>query len=200
MPLQTIARLAAAEPDLGSYDRVIVAFSGGKDSIASLLKVLEAGVPPERIDVYHHDVDGAGPAFRDWPCTTAYCRAVAEALGVPFYLSWKEGGFLREMLRDGVPTAPICFQTPNGTIGRVGGSGPIGTRLRFPQVSLDLNQRWCSAYLKIDSATRGRTFACPSQTIGHGPAVPSAEPTGMGVGSNHNVQSCRDNVAPSQGY
>ena len=86
----------------------------------------------------------------DWPCTTAYCRAVTDALGVPLYLSWKEGGFLREMLRDGVPTAPICFQTPGGTIGRVGGHGPAGTRLRFPQVSADLTQRWCSAYCKID--------------------------------------------------
>ena len=38
-------------PDLRSYDRVVVAFSGGKDSVASLLTVLEAGVPPERIDV-----------------------------------------------------------------------------------------------------------------------------------------------------
>ncbi len=150
MPSQTTARLAAAEPDLPSYDRIVVAFSGGKDSVASLLTVLEAGVPPERIDVYHHDVDGAGPSFMDWPCTTSYCRAVTDALGVPLYLSWKEGGFLREMLRDGVPTAPICFQTPDGTIGCVGGSGPTGTRLRFPQVSVDLNQRWCSSYLKID--------------------------------------------------
>ena len=54
------------------------------------------------------------------------------------------------MLRDGVPTAPICFQTPAGTVGRIGGHGPAGTRLRFPQVSANLNQRWCSAYLKID--------------------------------------------------
>ena len=92
---------------------MIVAFSGGKDSIASLLAVLEAGVSPDRIDVYHHDVDGAGPSFMDWPCTTAYCRAVTDALGVPLYLSWKEGGFglseaeVWEMLRRrGVVPAP----------------------------------------------------------------------------------------------
>ncbi len=137
-------------PDLRTYDKIVVAFSGGKDSIASLLTVLEAGVAPERIDVYHHDVDGRGPAFMDWPSTTSYCRAVTRALGVPLYLSWKEGGFRREMLRDGVPTAPICFETPTGDIGTVGGHGPPGTRLRFPQVSADLTQRWCSAYLKID--------------------------------------------------
>ena len=144
------ARAPACGPDLRSYDRIVVAFSGGKDSIASLLTVLEAGVPPERIDVYHHDVDGAGPPFMDWPSTTGYCRAVARALDVPLYLSWKEGGFLREMLRDGTASAPICFQTPDGTVGRAGGQGPAGTRLRFPQVSANLNQRWCSAYLKID--------------------------------------------------
>ena len=76
----------------------------------------------------------------DWPSTTAYCRAVTRALGVPLYLSWKEGGFLREMLRDGAPTAPICFERPGGIVGRVGGQGPDGTRLRFPQVSANLNQ------------------------------------------------------------
>ena len=144
------ARAAMRGPDLHSYDRIVIAFSGGKDSVASLLTVLDAGVPAERIDVYHHDVDGNGPSFMDWPSTTAYCRAVTRALGVPLYLSWKEGGFQREMLRDGAPTAPICFEKPGRTVGRVGGQGPDGTRLRFPQVSANLNQRWCSAYLKID--------------------------------------------------
>ncbi len=146
----TAAEYHAAAPDLRSYDTIIVAFSGGKDSIACLLTLLDAGVPRNRIELYHHDVDGQGPSFMDWPSTTAYCRAVAQELGVPLYLSWKEGGFLREMLRDNAPTAPIHFETPGGTIGTVGGSGPPGTRLRFPQVSANLNQRYCSAYLKID--------------------------------------------------
>ena len=106
-------------PDLASYDRFVVAFSGGKDSIACLLTLLEAGVPATTIECYHHDVDGAGPGFMDWPSTTAYCQAVARALDVPLYLSWREGGFLREMLRDGTPTAPICFQTPCGLVQRV---------------------------------------------------------------------------------
>ena len=140
----------APQPALPSYDTVIVAFSGGKDSIACLLSLIEAGVPRERIELYHHDVDGQGPPFMDWPSTTAYCRAVARALGVPLYLSWKQGGFLREMLRENAPTAPIHFETPDGTVRTVGGFGPPGTRLRFPQVSANLNQRWCSAYLKID--------------------------------------------------
>lgn len=32
--------------DLRSYDRIIVAFSGGKDSLGRLLTLFEAGVPP----------------------------------------------------------------------------------------------------------------------------------------------------------
>ena len=144
------ANAPGRDPDLESYDHFVVAFSGGKDSIACLLTLLEAGVSPSRIDVYHHDVDGAGAAFMDWPSTTGYCRAVTRALGVPLYLSWKEGGFQREMLRDNAPTAPIRFETPGGAVGQVGGQGPDGTRLRFPQVTANLNQRWCSAYLKID--------------------------------------------------
>lgn len=139
-----------SSPDLRTYDRFVVAFSGGKDSIACLLTLLDAGVSPTHIECYHHDVDGAGPGFMDWPCTTAYCQAVAQALGIPLYLSWREGGFLREMLRDGTPTAPICFQTPDGVVQRAGGTGQPGTRLRFPQVSANLSQRWCSAYTKID--------------------------------------------------
>ena len=137
-------------PDLASYDRFVVAMSGGKDSIGCLLTLLEAGIPASKIECYHHDVDGAGPSFMDWPCTAEYCRAVATSLRVPLYRSWRKGGFLREMLRDGTPTAPICFETPIGTVETVGGAGPPGTRLRFPQVSADLNQRWCSSYLKID--------------------------------------------------
>jgi len=141
---------ALGSPELRSYDRIIVAFSGGKDSVASLLTLIEAGVPRERIELYHHQVDGGGRPFVDWPSTTGYCRAVARALGVPLYLSWKEGGFEREMLRDNAPTAPIHFETPDGSIGCAGGKGPCGTRLRFPQVSGDLGCRWCSSYPKID--------------------------------------------------
>ena len=142
--------LAPFTPDLASFDTIILAFSGGKDSIACLLSLIEAGAPLDRIELHHHDVDGQGPSFMDWPSTTAYCRALARAFGFPLYLSWKEGGFLREMQRDGQPTAAIRFEREDGTIGAVGGTGPAGTRLRFPQVSADLRVRYCSSYLKID--------------------------------------------------
>ncbi len=137
-------------PDLDSYDHVVLAFSGGKDSLACLLHLLDLGVDPARIELWHHDVDGReGPGLMDWPVTPDYCRQVARAFGLPIYFSWKEGGFEREMLRDGDPTAPTWFETPDG-LGTTGGKGRPGTRRKFPQVSADLKVRWCSAYLKID--------------------------------------------------
>ena len=44
------------------YDVIVVAFSACKDSLACLLTLLEAGVPPARIELRHHDVDGGGPS------------------------------------------------------------------------------------------------------------------------------------------
>lgn len=158
--------------ELLSYDKYIVAFSGGKDSTACFLHLLENGVPREKIELWHHLIDGDAmrdPTFMDWEVTEDYCRQFAKAFGVPIYFSWKHGGFKREMLRQNTPTAPISFQVPssetygrNGVSGRmssngnysawltVGGEGPNGTRMKFPQVSPDLSVRWCSAYLKID--------------------------------------------------
>ncbi|MBK7823280.1 MAG: phosphoadenosine phosphosulfate reductase family protein [Tessaracoccus sp.] len=137
--------------DLSIYDHIIVAFSGGKDSLACLLRLLDLGVKKEKIELWHHDVDGQeGSTLMDWPCTRDYCRAVAEAFGVKLYYSWKVGGFEREMNRKETPTAPIKFETPDGTF-ETGGKGPKGDRNGlFPQVSPDLSVRWCSAYLKID--------------------------------------------------
>lgn len=56
-------------PDLESYDRIIVAFSGGKDSLATFLHLLDAGVDRNRIELWHHLVDGRGRNFMDWPIT-----------------------------------------------------------------------------------------------------------------------------------
>jgi 3'-phosphoadenosine 5'-phosphosulfate sulfotransferase (PAPS reductase)/FAD synthetase len=137
--------------DLTDYDTYIVAFSGGKDSIACFLRLLDLGVPKSKIELWHHCIDGKeGSVLMDWPVTEDYCRKFAEAFEVPLYLSWKTGGFEREMLRDNTPTASTKFETPDGTIVERGGKGPLGTRMRYPQVSANLNVRWCSAYLKID--------------------------------------------------
>lgn len=149
-PAEVSAAPLPMTPDLSTYDTIVVAFSGGKDSLACLLHLLEMGVPREKIELWHHDVDGQeGSTLMDWACTRDYCRKVASSFGVPIYFSWKEGGFEREMLRANAPTAPIKFETPTGTQ-TIGGAGPSNTRRQFPQVSPDLRVRWCSAYLKID--------------------------------------------------
>ncbi len=137
--------------DLSSYDAIIVALSGGKDSIACLCLLLDAGVDPDRIELWHHDVDGHGGSFMDWPSTLPYVQALAAAFSVPLYCSWRNGGFEAEMLREDRPTAPVWFDTPYG-MRSAGGQGRPGTRLRFPQVSADLSVRWCSSVLKIDVA------------------------------------------------
>lgn len=141
------------------YDKYLVQFSGGKDSVACFLHLLEIGVPLEKIELWHNEVDADGPAFMDWECTTGYCRAFAAHFGVPIFFSYKKGGFFREMTRDKSLTAPIHFQTPDGVMVTGGVSGKESTRMKFPQVSADLSVRWCSAYLKIDvssAAVRGQ--------------------------------------------
>jgi 3'-phosphoadenosine 5'-phosphosulfate sulfotransferase (PAPS reductase)/FAD synthetase len=139
------------------YDHVIVSFSGGKDSTACVLHLLEAGIPKERIELWHQAVDGrpgVDQRFFDWPVTEAYCRAFAYAMGMKIFFQWKEGGFEGEMLRKDEPTKPTTFELEDGSLETVGGKGPQGTRQQFPQVSADLSTRWCSAYLKIDVAKK----------------------------------------------
>ena len=137
--------------DLLSYDKYIVSFSGGKDSTACLLYLLENNVPKEKIELWHQEIDGRGPSLFDWEVTPDYCRRLGRAFGIPVLFQWKEGGFLGEMLRNNSLTAPNHFELPDGTAECVGGkTGIPSTRRRFPQPSPDLRVRWCSAYLKID--------------------------------------------------
>lgn len=150
---------AAPRPDtaellpLTAYDLVLVNFSGGKDSLALVLHVLEQGVHPARIQLWHQRVDGAGPAFMDWPVTEAYCCAVAGRLGLRLLFQWKDAGFLGEMLRENAKTRPTFFESQAGAVCRAGGlRGRESTRRLFPQLSADLSVRWCSAYLKRDVA------------------------------------------------
>lgn len=143
-------------PDLASYDRFVVFFSGGKDSVACVLALLDAGVAPERIELHHHNIDGReGSTLMDWPITEAYCKAFAKAMGLRLFFSWRQGGFEREMLRENSETAPVSWETEDGSLAQRGGdSGKFGTRRKFPQQSSDLSVRWCSAYLKIDVGAR----------------------------------------------
>jgi len=158
---------------LEKYDLIIVLFSGGKDSIAAYYRMLEMGVPKEKLELWHHDIDGEHPTRRmDWPVTQAYIRAFAEAEGVRLRASWREQGFYGELYRVGA-SHPIRYED-NGEIKY----GPIsqaqlesawirnahpeavtpeaeellkiyGHRMKFPAKSGDLSRRWCSAYLKI---------------------------------------------------
>jgi 3'-phosphoadenosine 5'-phosphosulfate sulfotransferase (PAPS reductase)/FAD synthetase len=134
------------------YDKYIVCFSGGKDSTAAFLHLLEEGVPVNKIELWHHEIDGRESGnFMDWDCTSSYCRAFAVAFNVPIYFSWKVGGFEGELNRTNSLTAPTRFENEKGEIITVGGkTGKLSTRLKFPQVTADLKTRWCSAYLKID--------------------------------------------------
>ena len=143
---------ASGVPDLASYDAVVVAMSGGKDSLACLLTLLELGVDPSRLEAWHHAVDGReGSTLFDWPVTDAYVRALCAAFGVRLYQSWRHGGMEGEMLREDAPAAPVSFEVPGGGVETRGGVSPQRvTRLRFPQTASALNGRWCSAAVKID--------------------------------------------------
>jgi 3'-phosphoadenosine 5'-phosphosulfate sulfotransferase (PAPS reductase)/FAD synthetase len=134
------------------YDYIVVAFSAGKDSLACILYLLDLGVPKEKIELWHHEVDGRETGhFMDWTVTPGYCKAVADALELPIYYSWRVGGFRGEMLRENERTKPIKFETPEGIKQSGGKGGQLSTRRKFPMATSNLNFRWCSAYLKIEA-------------------------------------------------
>lgn len=79
---------------LEAYDKIIVLSSGGKDSLACVLDLLERGVPREKIELWHHDIDGGHPTRKmDWPVTQNYVRSVAEYLSLTLSTSWRVNGF-----------------------------------------------------------------------------------------------------------
>lgn len=146
----------SAALQLESYDRIVVFFSGGKDSVACVLHLLELGVERSRIELHHHDVDGReGSTLMDWPVTRAYVQAAGDALGIEVFFSWKVGGFEGEMLRENSGTAPITFTRGDGTLVTMGGDrSKPNTRRKFPQVSTSLRTRWCSSVVKIEVGDR----------------------------------------------
>lgn len=153
------------------YDLIAVLFSGGKDSAAAYCKLRELGVPREKIELWHHDIDGGHPSRRmDWRCTQNYVRAFAEAEGVPLRISWRKNGFFGELYRIGASEViewedpdsgeifqcrpskkqMLCDEIKSKAIdGMEEELKKYGYRMKFPAKSGDLSSRWCSAYLKI---------------------------------------------------
>lgn len=148
---------SAPSIDLDEYDRIVLCMSGGKDSIASLLCLIDMGVDRSKIELWHHDVDGReGSSLMDWRFMADYNRKLAAAFGLPIYFSWLEGGFEGEMLKENSFSRPHKIETPDGlmTLERDTSRANPGTRMRFPQISASLQTRWCSSALKIDVGRR----------------------------------------------
>lgn len=153
------ATAEGAPVSLDWAERYLVQWSGGKDSLGCVLYLLELGVHPDRIELWHQNIDGgpANPAFMDWPSTPRYCALMAERLGLPLVVQYREGGFHGELHRTNAVPAPVTFFRD----GQAYQVDPVraqpNTRRKFPAAVADLNRRWCSPSLKIDVAARTLT-------------------------------------------
>jgi 3'-phosphoadenosine 5'-phosphosulfate sulfotransferase (PAPS reductase)/FAD synthetase len=156
---------------LEDYHMIVVLTSGGKDSAAAFLHLLELGVPKDKIELWHHDVDGQNPDRKmDWPVTQAYIKAFAKIFEVKLRTSWRVNGFFGELYRIGAsypieyeddgqvitcPLSPKQLESERLREEILAGSvdkaalKQYGYRMKFPAKSGDLVRRWCSAYLKI---------------------------------------------------
>ena len=137
---------------LQSDCKILVAFSGGKDSIAMVLHLLELGIDKARIELHHHDVDGSSYKIFDWICTEQYCIDFAKYLDIPIFFSYREGGIIREAMRENQPRGNVYYQSEvDGDFHlREADQTKLNTRRKFPAVSADLSVRWCSSTVKID--------------------------------------------------
>lgn len=80
--------------------------------MACYYKLLELGVPKEKIELCHHDIDGGHPSrHMDWRCTQNYVKAMAEAEGVTLRISYRVNSFFDELYRIGA-SEPIEWIEP----------------------------------------------------------------------------------------
>jgi len=145
---------------LDSYDKILIATSGGKDSLAGLLYFLNQGVPKEKIELWHQSIDGRpgfATPFADWPVTENYVRVMGEALGIKVRFQWRDGGFLGELMREDRMSLGVGFETDLGIIELPTTQGSISTRRKFPAKAASLRTRWCSSNLKIEVFARALT-------------------------------------------
>lgn len=176
---------------LEEYDLIVVLFSGGKDSLACYLKLIELGVPKDKIELWHHDIDGGHPTRRmDWRCTQNYVKAFADAENVKLRVSYRVNGFFGELYRIGASEPVEWIEPDTGEVKQCRlsnnyikcreikekATGDIeqqlkkyGHRMKFPAKSPDLSRRWCSAYLKIcvaDSVISNLDSLCELEKLG----------------------------------
>lgn len=148
---------SAPDIDLDFYDLIVLCLSGGKDSIACLLRLIDMGVDLSRVELWHHDVDGQeGSELMDWIFMRDYVRKFADAFGLPLYFSWLQGGLEGEMLKQNGYSKPHMVETPDGLVSLPRDTSRMrpDTRMRFPQQSASLQTRWCSSSCKIDVGRR----------------------------------------------
>lgn len=146
-----LVRFDAPEIDLSIYDHFIVCLSGGKDSIACLLHLLDLGVDKSRIELWHHDVDGReGSTLMDWIFMRDYNQKLADAFGLPLFFSWLKYGLEGELLKENAYSHPHMVETPEGLLelSRDTSRAKPGTRLRFPQQAASLQTRWCTSVFR----------------------------------------------------
>lgn len=141
------------------YDKVIVSLSGGKDSVAMLLYLLEQGVPADRIETWHQSIDGmldTHSPFMDWPSTEGYVRQLCIALGVKLSWQWRAFGFKGELLRQDSRSQDIYYRNDEELLvyHLPTTRGELSTRRKWPMKTASLTYRYCSSSLKIDPARR----------------------------------------------
>ncbi|MEI2357862.1 phosphoadenosine phosphosulfate reductase domain-containing protein [Mesobacillus zeae] len=138
---------------LEEYDHIIVSASAGKDSMVCLFKLLDLGVPTEKIELWHQSIDGKKDhyfEFMDWPVTESYVEAAGEHFGIKTAYQWRAKGIYGELLRKESLTGDVYYCENGNIIHLPTKNGKETTRLKWPAMSPNLRVRWCSPYVKID--------------------------------------------------